>query len=184
MAKNSSTKYTKTNLQSESDVNVEIDLEKLLGKAAANEAVRETFFQLAFESLMARLDSGEGVKGGNLPRYSKAYKDSLSYEVFGKDGTVNMQLTGDMVNDISIQKQNSKKMVIGFNDDLQSKKAFAHMTGFEGHPNLDGKVKPRNWFGWQDKELEAIAQDLRPELEQTEAVTDEKVLNLLERFVG
>lgn len=181
MAKN--TKYTKTNL-AEKDLNVQIDIEKLLGKAAQNEVVRETFFQLAFDSLMARLDAGESVNGKAMKSYSKAYKDSLAFEVFSKDGTVNMQLTGDMVNDISIQKQSSKLMTIGFNDELQSQKAYAHMTGFAGHPHLDGKVKPREWFGWSDKELEAIAQDLRPELEEKELVNDEKILNLLERFVG
>lgn len=174
---------TKTKLNKDA-LTVSIDLEKLLGGVAKNTAVRETFFQLALDSLMARLDSGKNINGASLGKYSKSYINSLAFHVFGKSKTVNMQLTGDMVNDIEIKKQSDKMLEIGFGSEENSQKAYGHMTGFKGHPTLEGKVAKREWFGWSDKELEAIAKDMRPEVSAKEAVSDAKVLGLLERLVG
>ena len=141
---------TKTKL-SQADVSIDIDLEKLLGSASKNEVVRETFFQLAYDSLLARLEQGIGANGKPLKSYSESYKDSTTFNIFGKDSTVNMQLTGDMVNDIYIKKQTDKIMTVSFQSDENNAKAYAHITGFKDHPTLEGKVKPRDFFGWSDK---------------------------------
>jgi hypothetical protein len=170
---------------SQSEVSIEIDLEKLLGGMAKDQAVREVFFQAAFDKMLERLDEGVGADGKNLPKYSKAYKDSLEYIVYGKDGTVNMQLTGGMVNSIDILKSNDKKMTVGFKGDEENAKAYGHLTGFAGHPTLDGKVKPRNFFGWTDTELIAIASDLKSTNQNDESrINDSKILSLLDRLVG
>jgi hypothetical protein len=169
---------------SQSDVSVEIDLEQLLGGAAKNSDVRETFFQLAFDKMLERLDAGKGVDGKALPKYSKAYKDSLEYAVYGKDGTVNMQLTGGMVQSVEILSQNSKKMKVGFVGDDENTKAYAHMTGYKGHPVLDGKVKPRNFFGWTDAELKSIARELRVDNAPNKTISDTVILKLLEKLTG
>lgn len=173
----------KINLK-ESDVNAEINLEELIGPAARNEAVREVFFQAAFDALLTRLDQGKSVDGKNLPKYSKAYKESLDFAAFGKSDTVNMQLTSEMINSLAIKSENPKKFKIGFTEDIHNAKAYAHMTGYEGHPVLAGKVKPRNFFGWQDKELRAIAREIKGSADGADAISDNQVLKLLDRLIG
>lgn len=167
---------------SQSEVSIEIDIEKLLGGVAKNQAVREVFFQAAFDKMLSRLDNGIGADGKPLPKYSKAYKDSLEYHVYGKDGVVNMQLTGGMVNSLEIKKSDDKKMTVGFSGDEENAKAYGHITGFVGHPTLDGKVKPRNFFGWTDSELVAIASDLKPSPQDESKINDSKILSLLDRL--
>ena len=169
---------------SQSDVNVEIDLEKLLGSSAKNEAVREVFFQAAFDRMLERLDNGLDVNGKALPKYSKAYKGSLEYAAFGKDGTVNMQLTTEMVNSLKIKSDDINKFKIGFDGEFNNTKAFAHMTGYKNHPILDGKVKPRNFFGWTDKELKSIANEIKPQNDSSGSVSDSAVLKLLDKLLA
>jgi hypothetical protein len=166
----------------ESDVSTEIDLKEVLGPIAKDQAVRETLFQVLFDQMIDRLSTGRGVDNKIMPKYSDAYKNSLAYKAFGKDGTVNLELTGDMINSVNIQKQNSSKMTIGFTGDVENAKAFAHMTGFEGHPTLDGKVKRRNFFGWTDKEIEAAAEELRPSINEDQVLSDNQILALLDRL--
>lgn len=174
----------KTNLDNKDEVSIDIDLERLLGGAANNREVREVFFQAAFDLMVDKLDNGIGADGSSLkPAYSKSYKNSLEYEVFGKDGTVNMQLTGGMVQSLNILAQNATTMKVGFEGE-ESVKAFAHMTGYEGHPTLDGKVKPRKFFGWKDSELIKIAEDLKPAANRNQSsLSDSKILNLLDRLL-
>lgn len=174
---------TKLN-ENKDNLTVDIDIEKLLGSASKNEVIRETFFQLAYDSLLDRLDKGLSVDNKPLKAYSKSYKESLAYDVFGKDGTVNMELSGDMINSIVIKKQNSKTMTIGFDSKEESNKAYGHMTGMEGHPTLEGKVKPRNFFGWSDKELNNIAKELKPAIKEADLVSDAKLLSLIDRLLA
>ncbi len=169
---------------SEDEVSIEIDIESLLGSSARDSSVKETFFQLAFDKMLERLDNGIGADGKKLDKYSKAYMNSLEFAAFGKDKTVNMQLTGGMVNSLRILNSTNSKMKVGFEGE-ESVKAYAHMTGFKGHPTLDGKVSPRNFFGWTDKELQAIAREFKPQNESaSDLVKDEVILRLIDRLVG
>lgn len=177
-------KLSKTKL-SEDEVSTEINLEKLLGSQSKNREVREAFFQVAYDKLLERLDQGIGADGKKLGKYSKAYMDSLAYAAFGKDSTVNMQLSGDMISSIDIVNQDDKKMKVAFKGQDENAKAFAHMTGFQGHPTLDGKVKPRKFFGWSDDELLEIAQEFKPRQETRQsAVSDAQIISLFDRLFG
>jgi hypothetical protein len=167
----------------EEEVSTDIDLEKLLGGAARNEAVRAVFFEAAVDRLQKRLDEGRSVNG-QLGTYSESYKNSLAFKVFGKSNPVNMQLTGDMLTSISELDSKNSKMKIGIIDELEAAKAYAHMTGFKGHPTLDGKVRKREWFGWTDKELKEIANAIKPEVNKKNTISDAAALKLLEKLVG
>jgi hypothetical protein len=172
----------KSNLKKD-DVSIEIDTESLLGSSAKDASVKETFFQLAFDKMLERLDNGIGADGKKLGKYSTAYMNSLEFAAFGKDKTVNMQLTGGMVNSLQILKSTNTKMKVGFEGE-ESVKAYAHMTGYQGHPTLDGKVAPRKFFGWTDSELKAIAREFRTETKSNDLVKDEVILRLIDRLVG
>lgn len=169
----------------ENDVSVEINLEKLLGPVAKNDAIREVFFQTAFDQMLERLDKGIDVDGKSLGKYSKAYKNSLEFQSFRKSDTVNMQLTSEMVNSLAVQNDSPTKFKIGFTGDFNNTKAFAHMTGYAGHPVLAGKVKPRNFFGWSDKTLKQIAADIGPFQGTKEDITNQsQILNLLTKLTS
>lgn len=168
----------------EKDVSVEINLEKLLGGQAKNRDIREAFFQVAYDKWLENLDNGIGADGKRLAKYSKSYKDSLAFLAFGKDNTVNMQLTGGMVASVEIQKQSDKSIKVGFVGDEENAKAYAHMTGFQGHPTLEGKVPIRNFFGWSDDDLLKIAKEFKPNNKSEPNVKDEKILNLIDRLIN
>ncbi|HEY9705675.1 MAG TPA: hypothetical protein V6C58_24765 [Allocoleopsis sp.] len=160
----------------ESEVSQTIDLATLLGEGAAkNDTVRETFFQLAFDRLMERLSQGRGLDNKVLPKYSKAYKNSLAYAAFDKDGTVNMQLTGDMVNAIKIIDKTKSSIKVGINDE-NAPKAYNHQVG--------DTLPKREWFGWTDKELKSIANEIRPEINNDRLLSDEVVLRALDRLLN
>lgn len=164
---------------SESEVSVEIDLEKLLGRAARDKGAREVFFQLAFDKLSERLDKGLDANGKKMAAYSRKYKSSLAFEVFEKNNTVNMQLTGDMINDITELDSSKDKLKIGFQSDFSNLKAYANITGDRG----SNKAAPaREFFGWSDKELKAIADEIKPSIKEDPILNDAKILAFLTRF--
>ena len=166
---------------SESEVSVEIDLEKLLGRASKDKGAREVFFQLAFDKLNERLDKGLDANGKKMTAYSRKYKSSLAFEVFEKNNTVNMQLTGDMINDITALDSSKDKLKIGFQSDFSNLKAYANITGDRG----SNKAAPaREFFGWSDKELKAIAEEIKPQLPNQNILSDTAILNFLSRRFG
>ncbi len=96
-----------------------------------------------------------------------------------------MQLTGDMVSSVSeIKTENKSSMIIGIDDEEQAAKAFGHITGFEGHKYLEGKVAPRKWFGWKDSELKSIAAAIKPQVNKSSIVSDAAILKILNKLVG
>lgn len=167
----------------QTEVSTEIDLEKILGGLSQNENVRAVFFESALERLQKRLDEGRGVNG-QLGNYSESYKNSLAFKVFGKSNPVNMQLTGDMLTAVNELDSSKNKMKIGIDDELEAAKAYAHMTGFKGHPTLDGKVRKREWFGWTDKELKEIANAIKPEVTKKNTLSDAAALRILEALLS
>lgn len=95
-----------------------------------------------------------------------------------------MQLTGDMVQSITVLDSSETKLKIGIDDTEQAAKAYGHMTGMKGHPTLAGKVDARNWFGWKDSELIKIADAIKPEINKRDILSDAVVLKLLNKLVG
>lgn len=95
-----------------------------------------------------------------------------------------MQLTGDMVQAVTVLDSSETKLKIGIDDVDQAAKAYGHMTGMKGHPTLDGKVSARNWFGWKDSELIKIADAIKPEINKKNLISDAAILKLLDKLVG
>jgi hypothetical protein len=84
---------------------------------------------------------GEGkspVTGRKFNQLTEKYSDKQKQG----DRTPNMDLDGDMLDSLDY-KVKKGILEIGWFDEDQAAKAFGHTTGFEGHPWLDGKVKPR-----------------------------------------
>ena len=172
----------------ESEVSQEIDLEKVLGAASDIPAVTEAFSQALLDHIRERTESGRDVNGKIFPSakksdgYSESYKDSLAFKVYGKTNKINMRLTGDML-DTMFADQSNGKLKLTFDGPENNIKAYAHMSGFEGHPTIKG-AKPREVFGIPDKELEKIAKEYKPNLNKEAQKNDKIILNKLMKVFG
>lgn len=78
------------------------------------------------------------VTGKPFNDLTKAYAEAQK----GGDTTANLDLNGDMMRALE-SNVNADGINIGIFDEDQAIKAYGHITGFKGHPWLDGKVKPR-----------------------------------------
>lgn len=78
------------------------------------------------------------VTGKPLAKLTKEYADNEK----GGDRTPNMDLYGDMMRAMEV-KVEADRIRLGIFDADQAIKAYGHITGFEGHPWLDGKVEKR-----------------------------------------
>jgi hypothetical protein len=168
---------------SENEVSQKINLKVALGQLSNVPEIREAFFQAVVDKMVERTELSRDINGKIFDKYSKSYKNSLAFNVFGKTNKVNMTLTGDMLGSIDKIDESRDTMTVGITGDENIIKAFAHITGFKGHPTLDGKVKPRDFFGITEKEIETITKDFEPETDSGSAINDsvliEKIINLL-----
>lgn len=167
---------------SEDEVSQTIDLKKVLGEVSEVESVSEAFAQALIDKIVARTTLGRDVSGKIFPKYSKSYSESLAFKVFGKSrGDVNMTLTGDMLASIEPEIEQGKlKIQVTGSDNIL--KAFAHMTGYRGHPFLAGKPK-REFFGISEKELAEVKKNFLPDLSQESKKNDEIIINKLRKLV-
>lgn len=168
---------------SENEVSQTIDLQKTLGANSELPAVTEAFSQAILDHIRERTESGRDVNGKLFSPYSKSYKESLAFSVFGKSNPPNMTLTGDMLSTMFADESNGK-LKLSFEGTENNVKAFAHQTGFKNHPTLEGKVRPREFFGITDSELQKIAKEFKPNLSKEAQRNDNIILNKLKKVFG
>ena len=94
-----------------------------------------------------------------------------------------MTLTGDMLSTMFAEESNGK-LKLAFDGPDNNVKAFAHQTGFKNHPTLEGKVRPREFFGITDSELAKIAKEFKPNLSREAQRNDNIILNKLKKVFG
>lgn len=173
---------------SESEVSQTINLRDLLGGLASDQTVTESFKAALVDHIRERTRSGRDVDGKLFPKakksdgYSKSYQNSLAFKVYGKTNEIDMTLTGDMLDTMKVEEKGFD-IKITFDGLLNNTKAFAHITGFEGHPTIKD-TKPRKFFGITDKELEKIAMNFKPDLSSESRRNDETILAKLFRLFG
>lgn len=91
------------------------------------------------ESILDYVGDGRSpVTGQQFKQLSKAYAD----EEKGGRRTPNLDLEGDMLNSLTF-KPTKSGVEVGIYDDSQAIKAYGHITGFEGHPWLEGVAPAR-----------------------------------------
>lgn len=169
---------------SQSEVSQKIDLKAALGNVHKVPEIREAFLQAAIDLIVKRTQASRDVDNKIFAKYSKNYQNSLAFKVYGKSSDVNLTLTGDMLGSIDKLDESSSTATIGITGDNNILKAFAHITGFQDHPTLEGKVKPRDFFGITDKEIKDLTKEFKPETSARAAANDagliDKILNILE----
>lgn len=86
------------------------------------------------------------VTGKPFDKLTKGYADSQK----GGDDTRNFDLNGDMMRALVSDPQ-ADGINIGIFDEDQAIKAYGAITGYKGHPWLDGKVKPQKLLPDKDE---------------------------------
>jgi hypothetical protein len=91
--------------------------------------------------------------GRSMGTYSKAYKESLVFEIYKSPGQkVDLTLTGEMLESLNANNT-AFTIVVNLEGDNNRGKAQGHITGKLGKT---GKAKPRDFLGLPKKEEERI----------------------------
>lgn len=100
---------------------------------------------------------GDKAWSGKAGEYSKAYTDSLDFKIGRKNkGKVNLKLSGDMLEELTLLNEKSGKVKIGFDDSATSAgKAEGNIRGTYGNASpIAGKARP--FLDLTSKEIASI----------------------------
>lgn len=126
-------------------------------KGITDEETLQAIGQATIDYIRERASNGLGLGGQQLKpaKYKDSYANSPDFKAAGKSqNDVNMKLSGDMLNSIDLALDGNN-LLIGIPQD-EATRAYAHMTGYEGHPTIpNGKYK-RQFFGVTRKEFDQI----------------------------
>jgi len=143
---------------SETEVFQKIDLSELLDRdPTPGEAA--SFIEQATEFMIFRSQSGSDVNGKSFKQYSENYADFKGVS----RSDVDMTLFGDMLSSIDGFQEN-ENVVLSIGGE-QAVKAYAHMTGFKGHPTIKNGPK-REFFGLTEKDAKEIADAIKEDIEE------------------
>jgi hypothetical protein len=142
----------------ESEVYQKFNLKKLFGVDFSKDSdLRDNIAQEIIDVMLERTAKGKDIDGAKFTKYSDAYKKSDEFGDFKSSSKVNMDLRGNMLEDIDIIAETTNTIKIGFSDELETKKAYRHNTGDKG-------MTERQFFGVTDKEIKKIKRDFASEL--------------------
>lgn len=131
-----------------------IDLSNYLGSSAnITPEVKESFIADIINLMIDRTSNqSRDVNGKLFKPYSKAYKESLAFQAFGKTDQVNLRLTGEMLDSIQETKSVGDTVTIEVTGDHNIKKAAGNTE------------RGRDFFGVTNDELKELSKEYRPAL--------------------
>ncbi len=152
-----------------------INLKDFLGRSPTD-VEKERFVELAIERIIERSQEGKDRNGKEFNPYTEAYANAKGVSV----NDVDMTLFGDML--LAIDGDTSRQDVVELAiEGDEAVKAFAHMTGYKGHPTIKNRSKnKREFFGLSEDEAEAIANsiDTQP-VGESSTTTEGELIDLL-----
>jgi hypothetical protein len=145
-------------------VELTIDLADLFGVEVPR-GLGESIGTDIVDRIVNSVEGGKSPKGHKLKSYDKDYVDSDAFKAAGKSkNKVNMTLYGDMLGQMEVIRYEDSKVTLGWDSPTQNAKAYAHMTGFRGHPTIKNGTK-REFFAVTDKMLDQIKEEYAGEIE-------------------
>lgn len=139
-----------------SEVYQNIDLDEF-GLNIKSKDDKEHLAELVIKKIQDRTATGKSFYGREFKPYSPQYVNSLEFKAYGKSkGKINMRLSGDMLELIDVLNVKGNTIKIGYDDDLQIKKAFNHNTG--------DTLPKRPFFGVTKKEMQEIINQFKKEI--------------------
>lgn len=113
------------------------DQRRALTPAINQDSIKREFAQQCIDRILERTNRGIDKNGDSFPGYSKAYKNSRAFEVYGKDSTVNLKLSGAMQASIGILSTGTRSVTIAIDGGLEEDKARGHINGANYLPVRD-----------------------------------------------
>jgi hypothetical protein len=138
----------------ETSFEIEFDLESI-PKPLRRGALHDVGEYL-IEAILDHIGEGKSPVAG-VSAFKKLSKPYADEEKMG-DRLPNLDLHGSMLDSLKYKIQGDK-VIVGIFDGDQAIKAYGHITGFEGHPWLDG-VAPVRKFLPDDAEGDYLKADI------------------------
>lgn len=133
---------------------------------------REAIAIEVIDKIIKRTKQGKDKDGATFAPYSTEYRNSQNFKNGGKSGAVNLVLSGDMLDSISILKNAAGKVSIGFDKgSAENGKADGNIRGTFGHSKTVGPK--RDFLGISDDELETILRRYPPDSKKSDRRTFE-----------
>lgn len=110
------------------------------------------------QAIKQNTQSGLDKKGRSFKKYSDSYKKSFPFKVFGKSGSVDLTLTGDMLDTMEVIEDDSESVTVGWQDEQQKLKAENHIHGVT--------LPKRDFLGLPDAILNKIVEKNRALVER------------------
>lgn len=122
---------------------------------------RRALAEIVIEKIRERSSDGIDKNGRSFPGYSQAYKKSLDFKIGGKSGSVNLELSGDMLGSIQLLAHERGSILIGFeNGTDENAKADGNIRGTYGNSKpIPGKK--RDFLGLPKSEIKKILADFK-----------------------
>lgn len=139
----------------DSNYELRIDINELVG-GEISEADAILLGQRAIDIIVERTRDNKDVSGKKFKAYSKEYKNSFEFGVFGKSNNVNLTLEGSMLNLLQVKSIEDNEIVIGWNFDDENAKGFNHNTG--------DTLPKREFLGLRPNEVSQLRRDFEPNI--------------------
>ena len=138
-----------------------ISLQNVLRPLISDMRVKMAIGMAAIDQIETNTLDGKDKNGkpwrGEAARYTKGYRDSLAFMVYGKSsGPVNLKLSGEMLASMKPVPLQRPTINIEFIDSLNNDKAHGHINGYQ---NRNPKKK-RDFFGLPKDQEEKIMRDV------------------------
>ena len=151
--------------------------------------VRERVADKIIDYVRQRTSSGRDKDESSFPSYSKEYKESDDFKIAGKSSMVNLKLSGDMMDTLSLVTHTDGELTIGYtlSDDIAGR-VEGNVIGSYGKPTGNSS-KARNFLGIQKSKIDLIVSEVTNALNQ-ESITEvskeneKKINNLLNKFIN
>jgi hypothetical protein len=151
------------------DINPEYDQEQR--QAIADEVI---------DFIVNRSKQGLDKYNRSFPNYSKSYKDSLDFKIAGKSSSVDLTLSGDMLDSIELLSNRKGSITIGFRPGSENDKAEGNIIGSYGQPS-GNPAKSRDFLGIHPSDLSSILNKY-PLSKETITIENKALQAILERL--
>jgi len=128
-----------------SEVSQKFNLKELLGYEPSNRQ-KKLFFDLAVDKMVERTVNGRDIDNRKFKPYTKSYAEFKGVS----RGSVDLVLSGDMLNSFEDSQTKQKNIIKIAIEEEQTGKAHGNITGSYGKKSGD-KSKARDFFGFKDK---------------------------------
>jgi hypothetical protein len=109
------------------------------------------------DHIIERSKSGKDKKNRDMPAYSKEYKESFDFKLAGKSKKVNLTLSGEMLNALTVLDNKAGEITIGIpkDDTFNNAKAEGNIKGTYGQKKAIAGKK-RDFMGISRSDLKDI----------------------------